>query len=53
MGLESFYPPLDIAPSINGGTISAMRFVVPAALTAAGLFLTVFGVIKTRRFEIN
>ena len=53
IGLESFYPPLDIAPSINGGAISAMRFVVPAALTAAGLFLTVFGVIKTRRFEIN
>ena len=53
IGLERFYPPLDIAPSINGGTISAMRFVVPAALTPAGHFLTDFGVIKTRRFEIN
>ena len=53
ISLERFYPPLDIAPSINGGTISSMRFVVPAALTAAGIFLTVFGVIKTRRFEIN
>ncbi|MDE5741480.1 MAG: hypothetical protein K2H90_03425 [Oscillospiraceae bacterium] len=53
IGFERFYPPLDIAPSINGGTISAVRFVVPAALTAAGFFLTVLGVIKTRRFEIN
>lgn len=53
VGLERFYPPLDIAPSINGGTISAARFVIPAALTAAGFFLTVLGIIKTRRFEIN
>lgn len=53
IGLERFYPPLDIAPSVNGGAISALRFVVPTALAAAGLFLTVFGVIKTRRFEIN
>ncbi|MDE6595594.1 MAG: hypothetical protein K2K44_06255 [Oscillospiraceae bacterium] len=53
IGLERFYPPLDIAPSVNGEAISALRFVVPAALTVAGLFLTVFGVIKTRRFEIN
>ncbi|MDE6710726.1 MAG: hypothetical protein K2J76_09595 [Oscillospiraceae bacterium] len=53
IGLERFYPPLDISPSINGGVISSVRFVVPTALTAAGLFLTVFGIIKTRRFEIN
>lgn len=53
IGLERFYPPLDIAPSINGEAISALRFVVPTALTVTGLFLTVFGVIKTRRFEIN
>lgn len=53
VGLERFYPPLDIAPSINGGTISAVRFAVPAALTAAGFFLTVLGIIKARRFEIN
>ncbi len=53
IGLERFYPPLDIAPSVNGGAISALRFVVPAALTGAGFFLTVFGIIKTRRFEIN
>lgn len=53
IGLERFYPPLDIAPSVNGGAISALRFVVPTALAAAGFFLTVFGIIKTRRFEIN
>lgn len=53
IGLERFYPPLDISPSIYGGTISWERFAVPAALTAAGFFLTVFGTIKTRRFEIN
>lgn len=53
IGWERFYPPLDIAPSVNGGAISALRFVVPAVLTAAGFFLTVFGIIKARRFEIN
>lgn len=53
IGLERFYPPLDIAPFINGGAISALRFVVPSALTVAGLLLTVFGIIKARRFEIN
>lgn len=53
IGLERFYPPLDIAPSINGGAISAERFAIPAALTAAGIFLTAFGIIKARRFEIN
>lgn len=47
IGLERFYPPLDIAPSINGGAISAARFAIPAALTAAGLFLTVFGIINS------
>lgn len=46
LGLERFYPPLDIAPSIYGGTVSAERFAVPAALTAAGFLLTIFGVIK-------
>lgn len=46
LGLERFYPPLDIAPSIYGGTVSAVRFAVPAALAAAGLLLTIFGVIK-------
>lgn len=46
LGLERFYPPLDIAPSIYGGTVSALRFVVPAVLTAAGFLLTIFGVLK-------
>lgn len=41
--LERFYPPLDIAPSIYGGTITSDRFVLPAALAAVGFLLTVFG----------
>lgn len=41
--LERFYPPLDIAPSIYGGTVTSDRFILPAALAAAGLLLTVFG----------
>ena len=41
--LERFYPPLDISPSIYGGEISADRFVIPAALTFAGIVLTAFG----------
>lgn len=53
LGLERFYPPLDIAPSIYGGTLSAVRFAVPAALTAAGLLLTIFGVLKDRFFGKN
>lgn len=46
IGLERFYPPLDIAPSIYGGTISPERFAVPSALTAAGLIMTILGMIK-------
>ncbi|MCM1024346.1 MAG: hypothetical protein NC395_09865 [Prevotella sp.] len=41
--LERFYPPLDIAPSVSGGTMSPDRFVLPAVLAAAGLVLTTFG----------
>lgn len=41
--LERFYPPLDIAPSVGGIGITADRFVLPAALAAAGLILTAFG----------
>lgn len=46
--LERFYPPLDISPSIYGGTVTAERFVIPAALTAAAITLTGFGAIKAR-----
>lgn len=53
LGLERFYPPLDIAPSIYGGTVSAVRFAVPAALTAVGFLLTIFGVLKDRSFGKN
>lgn len=41
--LERFYPPLDIAPSIYGGAMSADRFVLPAILAAGGLILTALG----------
>ncbi|MCH5350272.1 MAG: hypothetical protein J1E40_13170 [Oscillospiraceae bacterium] len=49
--LEKFYPPLDISPSIYGGEITADRFVIPAALTAAALILTFFGTVKARVSE--
>ena len=41
--LSRFYPPLDIAPSIYGGEITADRFAIPALLTALGFLLTLFG----------
>ncbi|MCH5194652.1 MAG: hypothetical protein J1F11_11880 [Oscillospiraceae bacterium] len=46
--LDKFYPPLDIAPSIIGGEMSAERFAIPGALTAAALILTVSGAIKAK-----
>lgn len=52
IGLERFYPPLDIAPSIYGGTLASVRFALPIALTAAGVVLTVFGIFK-RRLDAN
>ena len=46
--LERFYPPLDISPSIFGGEITWERFVIPAALTAAALVLTIAGAVKAK-----
>lgn len=45
--LERFYPPLDISPSIYGGAVIPDRFVLPAALTAAAMLLTLWGTITT------
>ena len=47
--LERFYPPLDIAPSIYGGEITADRFAVPLILTASALLLTAIGKAGDRR----
>ena len=41
--LDRFYPPLDISPALNGSIITTDRFVLPAVLALAGLFLTAFG----------
>lgn len=41
--LESFYPPLDISPSIYGGSVSVERFIIPAVLTAAAFALAAIG----------
>ena len=49
--LEKFYPPLDISPSIFVGGMSADRFAVPAALTAAALVLTALGALKAKVVE--
>ena len=49
--LEKYYPPLDISPSIFGGEITAVRFAVPAALTATALVLTVLGILKAKVVE--
>ena len=49
--LDKFYPPLDISPSIFGGEITAERFAIPAALTAAALVLTAFGMFKAKAGE--
>lgn len=43
LDLERFYPPLDISPSVYGGTITADRFVLPALLAVLGLILTAVG----------
>ena len=47
--LEKYYPPLDIAPSIYGGEITAERFIIPICLTALGFVLTLFGKAGNRR----
>lgn len=47
--LERFYPPLDIAPAIYGGEITADRFIIPLCLTAVGFLLTLFGKAGDRR----
>ncbi len=49
IGLEEFYPPLDISPSIYGGEITAARFMLPLALSVAGLLLTLLGKAGDRR----
>ncbi len=49
LGLEAFYPPLDISPSIYGGGISPVRFALPAALTVIALLLTLLGKAGDRR----
>lgn len=49
--LERFYPPLDIAPSIYGGEITAQRFAVPVILTAAAVLLTLYGKAGDRRWQ--
>ncbi len=43
LNLKRFYPPLDISPAIYGGSITADRFALPAALTAGAFLLTLFG----------
>lgn len=47
--LERFYLPLDIAPSIYGGEITADRFVIPVILTGAAVLLTLYGKAGGRR----
>ena len=47
--LERFYPPLDIAPSIYGGAVTADRLMLPLVLTVAGFLLTVLGKAGDRR----
>ena len=47
--LEKYYPPLDIAPTIYGGEITAERFMIPLCLTAIGFVLTLCGKAGNRR----
>ena len=47
--LEKYYPPLDIAPAIYGGEITAERFIIPLCLTALGFVLTLSGKAGNRR----
>ncbi len=47
--LEKYYPPLDIAPAIYGGEITAERFIIPLCLTALGFVLTLSGKAGGRR----
>ncbi|MGN0577258.1 MAG: hypothetical protein ACI4J4_01425 [Ruminiclostridium sp.] len=47
--LEKYYPPLDIAPTIYGGEITAERFIIPLCLTALGFVLTLSGKAGNRR----
>lgn len=49
--LERFYPPLDISPSIYGGTVTADRFILPVSLTALAVLLTLWGIIKAKAGE--
>lgn len=46
--LERFYPPLDISPSIYGGTVTQDRFILPAALTVFSVLLTLWGKVKAK-----
>ncbi|MDE5859998.1 MAG: hypothetical protein K2H23_06385 [Oscillospiraceae bacterium] len=46
--LERFYPPLDISPSIYGGAVTLDRFILPLALTAAAVVLTLWGILKSK-----
>lgn len=47
--LEKYYPPLDIAPAIYGGEITAERFMIPLCLTAIGFVLTLCGKAGNKR----
>ncbi len=49
LGLEKYYPPLDISPTIYGGEITPVRFALPLALTAAAVLLTLLGKAGDRR----
>ncbi len=51
LGLERFYPPLDISPSIYGGEITLQRFVLPLILTAAAFLLTLLGKAGDREWQ--
>ena len=46
--LERFYPPLDISPSIYGGTVTPDRLILPAVLTGSAVILTLFGALKAK-----
>lgn len=46
--LERFYPPLDISPSIYGGTVTQDRFILPAVLTVFSVLLTLWGKVKAK-----